>query len=256
MKAGSLAARQISSSVTRWGITTGSRLWTRSRRRCGIAANWPASRARSASGSISGSPPLRITSWIERSAAIFRRAGSQPAVGGSDLRRESAAGSRSGNGRRRPQLLPSRFGLGTSAADRARTGVGLAERVGTVAGRGGRFGRPRQDLQQQRVGRVAGADAGQVGPRHQQRKAAGRACRLRPPSAGSSPSRRQSSAGLRTDSASDRLPVGAWPASRACDEFAVQLAITANFTITRPPQKAKREEQSWPATTPAISARA
>ena len=56
-------------------------------------------------------------------------------------RRESAAGSRIGNGRRTPQLLPSRFGLGTSARDKARKGRRL-HRAGRGRSRGRRRFRP------------------------------------------------------------------------------------------------------------------
>ena len=131
----------------------------------------------SPSGSISGSPPLRITSWIERSAAIVSQGSCAPTRpwDGPSRGRESAAGSKTGNGRHTPQLLPSRFGPGTSAAVRARNGrrPRPADRAGSRAAAAS-FGRLGQDLQQQRVGRVAGSDAGQVRPRHQQRKAAGR----------------------------------------------------------------------------------
>ncbi len=39
-------------------------------------------------------------------------------------RMENAAGSKTGNGRRKPHLIPSRLGLGTSGEDRGRTGHG------------------------------------------------------------------------------------------------------------------------------------
>ena len=56
----------------------------------------------------------------DRRRFLARRAPNRIAAA-DDFRRESAAGSRSGNGRRTPQLLPSRFGLDTSAAGRARS---------------------------------------------------------------------------------------------------------------------------------------
>ena len=106
---------------------------------------------------------------------------------------------------------------------------------------------PREDLGQERIGRVARADAGQVGPGNPQRETP------RPPrsasaaSRGGSPSRRHSSAGSPTALGQDRLPVG--PAARRRPEFgprgtrAVESepCHTANRITPSPSQKVKRK---------------
>ena len=148
-------SQEISSSVTRWGIMIGSRVWTRSRRRCGIGASRRPARPGAHRPASSGSPPLRITSWIDAVGAICRKAGCQPSGGvRRRLYRESAGGSSIGNGRRRPQLLPSRLCPGTSAAARARS-VASPSPTGSARSPGcsGQFAPSGQHLQQQRVGR-------------------------------------------------------------------------------------------------------
>ena len=80
-------------------------------------------------------------------------------------------------------------------------GISLAQRVEAVTGGLGQFGRPRQDLQEQGVVGVAGADACGVGPRHQQRPGRGRRLGFGR-HIGSRSSSRQSSTGPRIESAS------------------------------------------------------
>jgi hypothetical protein len=63
-------------------------------------------------------------------------------------------------------VLPEQAGLALSGP--------FAERVGAAAGRHEPFGRAWQNLEQERVGRIAGSDAGQIGTRDQERQAGGR----------------------------------------------------------------------------------
>ena len=113
VKAESLAASEISSSVTRWGITIGSRLWIRSRRRCGISANSVGQLGQLGVGQhqrVAAAEDYLVESRGRRQF-LAPRAPNNPRRP-RNLRRESAAGNRSGNGRHTPQLLPSRFGPG------------------------------------------------------------------------------------------------------------------------------------------------
>ena len=107
----------------------------------------------------------------------------------------------------------------------AAQGVGLAERIGPIAGRRGRFGRLGQNLQQQRVGRVAGTDAGKVRPRHQQRKAAGRLFGLGR-QRGIQAQQPAQLAGAADALGQDRLPVG--PAGRNSVRFVIESATCHN----------------------------
>jgi len=66
--------------VTLCGATIGIRVCRRIRRRWGISANWPYHSDRTLSSSVSGSPPLRMTSRIVGSAATIARAASQRRV--------------------------------------------------------------------------------------------------------------------------------------------------------------------------------
>jgi len=63
----------------RSGSTIGSRVWMRTRRTCGMAARPSHNKASRRSLSVSGSPPLRITSPMLASARIASIAGAKPA---------------------------------------------------------------------------------------------------------------------------------------------------------------------------------
>ena len=157
----------------------------------------------------------------------------------------------------RPSCYDQESGLDTSpqpgaAAGRRPRPADRARNRGASAS----FALPGQDLHQQRIVGVARTDAGQVGLRHEQRKAAGRLVRPRPPT------RAEGRAGgkVRPDRGPPRpgsIASRRRRAAAAADSTSSeQVPIDAQSYHTRPIPESETENQTWPATTPAISARA
>ena len=125
------------------------------------------------STSVSGSPPLRITSWIESSAAMLVKAGTTARPTWDWRCRGSGDGSSSGNGQRsagcyhqdREAYFWSSPGL-TAAAR-------IPNRIGRIARHGGLLFVERQHLPQERVVRIAWPHPRDVAKRCEQRKAGG-----------------------------------------------------------------------------------
>ena len=263
MKAGSLEARRSARRSPAGGPSTGSRVWIRSRRRWGISANSLGKPGQLAVGqhqrvaaaedhlvdrAVGGDFPQRL--GIPKCVAAV---GDGPSC---SIRKVPPEAEAAMDGAR-PSCYHQDSALVLPQQTGPAQGVGLAQRIGRVAGHGGQFRPPgaRPAAAAGRPGRRGGCGPGTAAaPTAESRRPP---ARPRPPTRGRKPQQPAKLGRAADRLGQDRLPVGPGRRRRSRRLVrSVQLAIMANLTITRPPQKAKREEQSWPATTPANSARA